>query len=108
MIKFFLAEIADKYIRDNFQRITDYFSKDVFSKSQFSFFEYTFGAAATSIDVSHNAGFVPLDVIMLSVTNGETVTFHYDNFTRTTLRVTATGACRVRAFIGRHAEGVTA
>jgi hypothetical protein len=104
VIKFFLAEIADRYVRENFQKISDYLQSDLFARGKFSFFEYSFTAAAANLTLPHGLKFTPKDVIELHASNGVTVTWHYDNFTRTTIELSSSGAGTVRAYIGRYGE----
>lgn len=104
--RLYIQEVVDERSRDNFIRIQQFFREDPFYKGQFKFFEFTV-AAAGSFDFVHSLGFQPLDVITTSVRNsdGTVVTWDYDDFTSSIVRVTTDGAATIRAFIGRYAEG---
>lgn len=104
MIKFFLQEIKDLFVRENFISLNRLLRSEATLKGNFKFFTYTFTAAATGATIQHTFGFVPKDVILLSVTNGATVTFNYDNFTRTTIEVTSDAATTFRAFFGKYED----
>lgn len=115
LLKLFKTEIADRFVRENFSRVERYASSDVFSKGNFTFFELALasdkatGYPATK-EVTHALGFVPKDVLQLAVTPDTTtgyqtvVTWNFEDFTSTTLSITISAACTVRAFIGRYGE----
>jgi len=107
MIRFFINEIKDTFAQQNFKVLLDYFRKQVWDKGNFQFFEYTFNAAVTAAELPHKLSFIPKDVIQLSVSkpDGVAVTWHFDDFDRTNVVISTTGACTVRAFIGSYAEG---
>jgi hypothetical protein len=109
MIRFFQKEIVDRYVRENFQKLSSYLRDDTWRKGNFKFFTHTFTTnevAAGQISLPHNLGFVPKDVIVLSVSNPDsaTVTWHYDDFTRENVAVTASAVCTVRAYVGVYKE----
>lgn len=107
IIKLFTTEIADRFIQENFRRLSRYFQDDAWRKGNWSFVEYQLTAATypKTIELTHRLGFVPKDVLSLSVSpDSETVLWNTDSFTRTTLSVTVTAACTVRAYIGRYEE----
>lgn len=110
VLNYFTREIQDAYIRENFQRLREYFRNDPVVQSQFTFATYDISDKSPSPaypftqDVPHALKFTPTDVILLSVTNDDaaSVTFNYDDFTDTTLNITVSAACTVRAFVGRY------
>lgn len=117
MIKLILAEIGDpavsrerkdKFIQDDLKRLQDYLRADVFGKSQFSFFEHTFNGPVVKYKSPHGLSYKPIDIIQLSVTQVDTstITWHYDSFDATNLVISASGACTVRAFVGRYGENL--
>lgn len=104
LLKLFKTEVLDKYIRENFQRLEDRANVDVFDLGRFKFLTYAVGSASTA-ELQHNLGFQPKDVIALSVSpDNTTVTWNTDDFTRTTLSVTVSAACTVRALVGRYGD----
>lgn len=105
MIKFFLSEIADLFTRQNFERLDRFLQAEPLLRGNFKFFELTFSAAVTNHSVRHGLSFRPLDVIQTYKTDGITVTFIPDSFTESVIKLTTSGACTVRAFIGRYEEG---
>lgn len=109
VLTYFTREIEDIYIRENFQRVRDYLRNDPVSRTQFTFLTHTFDTASTysaTLDIAHGAGFQPKDIILLSITDDDaaTITWNYDDFTETTLNVTVSAACTIRAFVGRYGD----
>lgn len=104
MIRLFIGEIADSFISENFKKISDYFTQNVWDRGKFFFLEYEFKSAVTNMPVSHTANFTPKDVILLSVSGGQTVSFSYDLFDKNNIYVTTSGPCKIRAFVGRYSE----
>lgn len=104
-VMFFLEEVEDVYIRDNFRRLQNAMGVEAVLQADFKFFEITATDSVLNFDYVHNLGYQPKDVMLLSVTDEESVTFHYDAFTKTTIQFTTTGACTFRCFVGRYREG---
>ena len=105
ILNYFTREIENPYIRENFQRIREYFRDEPILRSQFTFVTETFtNTASTTFDVPHGLSFTPTDIIFLSVTDDDaaTVTFNYDDFTDSTISVTVSAACTIRLFAGRY------
>lgn len=102
--KFFLTEIADLYIRENFKKLADYFRSDPVPLSGFKFFQITSPSSSPQV-FTHNLGFIPKDLILTGITGGQTVSFKFDSFTKTTLAYTATSACVMRVFLGTYNQG---
>jgi hypothetical protein len=104
LISLLVNQVLDGFVRANFQRLQDYLNASSLLRGNYSFRELTLGAV-TNHNVAHSLGFVPVDIIQTYVSDGADVIWHYDNFTSTTLQVSTTKACTVRAYIGRHKEG---
>jgi hypothetical protein len=104
MINLFTVEIADRWVRTNFQRLIDFFREQPIIKANFVFREFTFTAGVTRQDIAHRLGFTPKDVLVLSVSDDADVTFHPDAFTTTYIQTTVTKACTVRCLIGRYED----
>lgn len=112
MIKFFLSEIADRFVRENFQKIDSYFRDEPFRKGRFKFIEKDLVADDAEVlagypvtrTFRHELGFQPKDIIQLSATGGATIVWDYIQFTRTHLSLTFSADCTVRFYVGRHEE----
>lgn len=109
LLKLFQTEIVDRFVRENFARLEKTLKDDPFGKGEFKFFEYTVenrGTFPLTLEIPHNMGFRPKDVITLSVRDpdGVTLTWNYDDFTRTHVNFTVSAACTIRAFIGFYRE----
>lgn len=92
-------------IRDALQKIKEAVEGSVLENGEFKFFEITVKKAVTNFKYSHNLNFTPKDVLQLSITGVGGVTWNYSEFDSNFLDLTTTGACVVRAYIGRHREG---
>lgn len=106
MINFFKQEIVDLFTRENFFKLENYFRTDPFRKGNFKFMEIVSPGVWASKAVAHNLKFTPKDIIPLSVASpdGVTVTWHYDDFTSDNLYISTSGACTIRAYVGRYEE----
>lgn len=104
-LKFLMDQIEDVYIRDNFKRLQDAILAEAVLKGEFKFFEIPVSKSVVRQNYSHNLNFIPKDVITLSVSADADVTWHFDEFDRTTVQFTTTKACVIRAFIGAYGEG---
>ena len=105
VLNYYVREIADSYVKENFQRIREFLRDDPWQKGEFKFFTFTF-TSATTLTPKHFLKFTPRDVVMVSVVDDDsaTITWHYDDFNADTVKVQASAACTVRAFIGRYEE----
>lgn len=103
-IELILKDIEDEYVRENFFRIAEYSKKDNIRKPLWTFFEITFSDGGTNIRYPHRLGFLPKDIIVTRVTNGENVVFEFDSFTTTHFVLSPSGACTVRFFAGTYKE----
>jgi hypothetical protein len=92
-------------VRDALQKIKEAFDGSVLEKGEFQFFKITLTSAVTNFKYSHKLNFTPSDVIQLSVVGVGAVTWNYGSFDKNYINLTTTGACVVRAYIGRHKEG---
>ena len=107
--EFILKDVDDVYIRENFKRLTVFLQEFPLFRGEWAFFEKTFTAAVTDLDIAHGLGFTPKDVILTGVSGaGVTgfgiITFNFDEFDETNINVTTTGACTVRFFLGAYKE----
>lgn len=109
MLKFFIAEILDRFTQENFRKLDDYIRGDPFRKGQFRFYEryLSAGTAAypATVSFTHQQATPVKDVIMLSVSpDTVTVTPKYDSFSRTHVSFEVSAACTIRAYVGRYGE----
>lgn len=104
MIKAELNNIQDAAVVDAMRSVLEQLNRFPMLQGNWKFFTYTTTAAVTNLQVNHTLKFAPKDVILLSVTNGATVTWAYSSFTRTTITFTTSGATTIRAFIGTFKE----
>jgi hypothetical protein len=96
---------AEQYFRRNFQLLQDQFnSKEALLKGEWRFFIISIPSALTNFKYKHNLTFTPTDIIQTSVIGVGVITFNYDKFDKENLDITTTGACTVRAFVGRYEE----
>jgi hypothetical protein len=102
VIKTGKEKIEDQATKNAVKKLEDALNEEAILKFGFQYFEFTFAAAATDMEIPHPLKFVPRDVILLSTTNGITVTFAYDIFTRTHLIATSSGAGVMRCLLGRY------
>ena len=98
----FVDEVEDRYARENFRKILEVLKVDSLLQSDFTHYEFEFPVAVTDQDIQHKLNFIPLDLIQTYLTPGVTVSWIYDKFTRDTIRLTTSGACRIRFFIGSY------
>lgn len=94
--EFSISEIADIYIRKNFERLRDFLNNEP-NLDGFRAFQVTFTATNTAFKFTHRLGFLPKDVIITSLTGTGTVVFNYSRFTATELDLTIGGTVSTTA-----------
>lgn len=94
-------EIEDKYSRENFFRLKNFFDAETFLKGEWEFFEIVIPGAFTNYRFKHNLGFQPKDVLVTSTIGVGTAVFNYELFDKLFLDITTTGAVTLRVFVGR-------
>lgn len=99
--KFFLNEMKDNFIRENFKRLSDYFRTDPVPGAQFRFFSIT-ATGSSAQTFNHNLGYIPKDLILLAISSGQTVVFAYDSFTTKAITFTPSGSCTIRLLLGTY------
>lgn len=92
-------EIEDDSVRQNFRKLREFLVSET-PFLGFRFFEVEFDAASTDFDFKHNLGFQPKDAVLTFVSNGASVQFDYDSFTKEFVRLTVSAGCVVRFLIG--------
>jgi hypothetical protein len=104
--KFYISQIKDSYLRQNFETLGAVFRTNPFLKGEWLFLSLSFKTAGTNVKVPHTLSFMPTDVLLLSAIGG-TITFNYNLFDKTYLNVTTTVSTSplvVRIFVGRYTE----
>ena len=104
MLKLLIPEVKDIYSQENFKRIQNFAVEHNILKAQWFFIEAEFTAAVTAQRFKHTLSFIPLDILQTYKTGAGSVTWEYDLFDRSFFYVTTSGACKVRAFLGRYQE----
>lgn len=104
MLKLFLREIADVFVKDNFSTIIRHFSEQKILNGGWVFIEISESAAVTNREKRHGLASIPKDIIVTHQSGAGTLTFNYDRFNRDTISYTTTGQCVVRAFVGLYKE----
>jgi hypothetical protein len=101
MFKLFLSLIADKNIRDNFQKIQDFINAQKFLM-KWEFFDIVITGAVTDKEFRHNLGVVPKDII--ETFRIGTITYEYARFTKDSIFISTSGPATVRFFVGTYKE----
>jgi hypothetical protein len=103
-IKFLLKEISDFYVRENFEKLLNFFKDKPFLE-KWQVFEIDFDSATANGVFRHTLGSVPKDIIQTSKTGAGNVTFNYELFDRDFINLTTTGPCKVRFLVGNLPTG---
>lgn len=104
--KIYTSEIKDIYTQKNFEIIRDELNGNPLLKGRFVFVEISVPSSGSNQKFTHNLGFKPKDVLVLS-TIGGTMTFLYNSFDSTYLYYDATvttSPMTVRAYVGSYSE----
>lgn len=112
MKKLAVKEITDFYIRDNFQKIQDYFDAAAQLFESLQSIEIFFTSNAEKVKISHGLGFIPLDVLVtrLIAPSGAKLIFYYSEFTQGEIVVSITGLSGVlnaRLLVGTFPSTIT-
>lgn len=103
-MRLLLQGIKDLVLRENFKMVETSLNSEPLLRGNFKFFEITVESLVTNLRYQHRLGFRPLDVITTYVSDQESVIWNFSEFTDEFLDITTTGACTIRAFIGRYGE----
>lgn len=107
MRKLNLNDVEDPIIKQNFQNIERDFNGNVFKDDNFRFFKADVINGTTRF--SHNLGFQPKDVILLSYSpDTATISFKFDSFTRDEILIVSNQAVSIRFFLGSYKESENA
>jgi len=98
-----LEQIDDENVQQAFQWVLDFLKAQEFLKGQFRLIDFTFTKNG-AVEIPHQLGFQPLDVIQTYRSGAGTITYNFDEFTKTNVKVTiasVTDQLRVRFLVGR-------
>lgn len=103
-MRLILKGIVEKLVRDNFETVQKTINDEPILRGNFKHFEITVNRQVDNLRYKHTLGFTPRDVITTYVSDQESVIWNYSSFTSQFLDITTSGACTIRAFIGRYGE----
>lgn len=96
-----INEIQDIYLRRNFFLLDKYF-KEQNQLLDFKFLSANFTTGNLTQKISHGLKFIPLDVILLSITNNASVAFRIGLFDAKNVEISVDKPCSLRFFTGRY------
>jgi len=96
--------ITDPLAQENFKRLKILLRETPFIKMNPFFFAINITGTVTNFKFKHNLGFVPKDVVLLAVSGGFSVTFHYDLFDKDFIVLSTTGGCTIRCILGAYKD----
>lgn len=97
----FVEDIEDEKVRENFKTLRDLYEKDQLWVREFVPVEVNVDGATSEGRIAHTFGAIPTDLIQTWKEGTGSITWEYGQFTDKVLVYTTTGACKVRALIGR-------
>lgn len=103
-IDLILKDIDDKYIRENFFRLSKYIQEQIILDGQWKFYELEFNSSVSNFRFKHGLTFVPKDVIIMSVIGDHNIYFNNALFDAEFIDITVAGPVRVRFLIGAYKE----
>jgi hypothetical protein len=101
-----IQQVSDLYVRQNFEKLRDYFSTEN-QLLGFKFYERSFLAAVSGMRLAHGLPNIPLDIIVTHLSGTGDVTFNYGEFDDTYLSLDVSGPCRIRFFVGTYSKLTT-
>lgn len=101
-----IKEILTQEVRENFQRLQDFLSKEPIINGQWRLIELTFDSDQANFKYAHGLKFTPTDIIQTRQTGTGTLAFNYTRFDATNIDLTAAGTSasdplKVRFLVGR-------
>lgn len=98
-------QVKDPVAQENFKRIKIFLRDQVLLKSGFFFRTFTVPSTyLVDFPYKHNLDFIPKDLIVTSVTNGATLTWHYEAFNRDNIFLTASAPTTIRVLLGSYKD----
>lgn len=104
-MEFELHKIKDPNLVDVLQSIRDFMRDFPLFSGQWKFFEISFTGGVDNMKIPHRLKFTPKDILQTAIIGDANIIWNYDLFDSINLDVTVSGACTVRAFIGRYEIG---
>lgn len=101
MLELIFKDIEDKYVRENFFRVSKFLKDQVFFDGSFDFYEVDIPQANLNFAVRHGLKFIPTDVFFLAVDGDHNFYFKYQDFDRDFIYISANGPCVIRFIAGR-------
>lgn len=108
MIDLIFKDIEDPYVQENFFRLKSFLSDQVIFEGDFKLFDITINRKETKFRIKHGLSFIPADIIALAFEGNGNYYFHYQDFDREYLYVTAHGPVRIRFLAGKLKDPVSA
>jgi len=96
--EFFLAQLRDLYIRENFKNLQSFLKSNLFTKGEMKLLETTLNQANN--EVKHGLGFKPTDILITSATGAVSISHGASTPESITLTVT-TPPVTVRVLVGK-------
>lgn len=103
MLRLYLRNVTEKWLRDNFDAIQEYLNEKKILQD-WDFFDISVDTAITVKEIRHSLGSVPMDILQTYKTGSGNVTYLYESFTKDSLYISTDGPCRVRFFAGSYKE----
>lgn len=104
ILRILIKEIADRYVRENFQRLQNFIDKENILRGNFQYVEIVFTKAENNYKHKHNLDFTPNIAFLAWVSDSAAVTLNYDEFDSEDINITVDKACTIRLFIGSYKE----
>ena len=101
MIDLILKDIEDRYVRENFFRLSRFINDQLLLTGDFKLFEISIPAKDLDFEVLHGLTFIPTDIVVLSVEGDHNFYFKYQNFTDSSFFIEASGAVKIKFLGGR-------
>lgn len=101
MINLDLGRVEDTYVRKALKDIQDAINDSDIIQARYQMYEIQIRTANSALEIIHNLGFVPTDIIITKST-GSAFTFVWDKFTDQKIVINATGAATIRLYLGRN------
>lgn len=98
MIDFYLDQIEDPIIKENFEKLRVYLT-DLEFLSQLKFFEFQVKNPSPDYRFKHNLGFLPKDVIITNVSLG-TATPNFNSINKDYVSLNVSDPCVIRMLLG--------
>jgi hypothetical protein len=108
MIELILKDIQDLYVRENFFRLRNFLGDQVLFEGDFRLYDITIPKAEKRFRIKHGMSFIPADIINLAFQGNGNYYFHYQEFDRENMYVTALGPVRIRFLAGKLKDPVRA